>query len=108
MTVLYRPVLIETAEQAEALPEGTVAYGHFWDGDHEPMAAVRLGDGWELSGLERPGRAPSTDVIGFQAFLPIEAEEERRPDTTAIRPWGETTPDPLPEHTRLVTPWEEA
>ena len=25
MTTLYRPVLIESAEQAEALPEGTLA-----------------------------------------------------------------------------------
>ena len=25
MTTLYKPVLIETAEQAEALPEGTLA-----------------------------------------------------------------------------------
>ena len=44
MTTLYRPVLIESAEQAEALPVGTVAVIHS-DDWHD--AAVKLpGGAW--------------------------------------------------------------
>lgn len=50
MTILYKPVLIETVEQAEALPEGT----------------QRLQNG--LEGL----------ALGWTALVPIEVEEETR------------------------------
>lgn len=102
MTTLYRPVLIETAEQAEALPEGTVAVLE----EFAPEVFVK--DGYSWLGTHGPGGFTNVSAVGLTALVPIEAEEETRPDTSAIRPWGETTPDPLPEQTRYVTPWEQA
>ena len=106
MTTLYRPVLIETAAQAEALPEGSIVINN--DGDRYSRHP-RWGEWHSVADdrdltedLDSTFRPPT-----ITALVPIEAEEEWRLDTTAIRPWGETTPDPLPEHTRLVTPWEE-
>ena len=72
MTTLYRPVLIESAEQAEALPVGTVG--------HEPphlYAYIKkarnywrgTGDDVALTDYEMPP---------FTALVPIEAEEETR------------------------------
>ena len=68
MTTLYRPVLIESVEQAEALPEGTIAllpFGH----------RTKIAGGW----WETPtggGLDESRAVVGAQALVPIEAEEE--------------------------------
>ena len=102
MTTLYKPVKITTTEQAEALPVGTV--GH--EPPHLYAYIKKARNYWRGTGDD----AALTDyeMLPFTALVPIEAEEEWRLDTTAIRPWGETTPDPLPEHTRLVTPWEPA
>ena len=108
MTTIYIPQRIETAEQANALPMGTVATS----GQHEsfgPFAAIRTGDVPDWYMTTAPDTwADNAEVIGWTALVPIEAEEETRPDTSAIRPWGETTPDPLPEQTRYVTRWENA
>lgn len=96
MTTLYRPVLIETAEQAEALPEGTLARHD----DHMPVEKWRdeYGDthwGYIEESVE-------VDLlVGWTALVPIEAKEE----THSIQTRGQTTPE---WRTRLVTPWEEA
>lgn len=81
MTVLYKPVLIESAEQAEALPGGT----------------QRLQNGLEDLAL------------GWTALVPIEAEEETTTPVQGFagvfhvsRPTGSF---PAPQR-RLVTPWE--
>lgn len=111
---LYRPILIESAEQAEALPEGTIMFlpagPYVW--------TARDPGGEFLDHYGRPWHFENTqDDEPFTALVPIEAEEEGRsmytdPDT------GRTVPDYFPDmdedgrpihtHHRLVTPWEEA
>lgn len=86
MTTLYRPVLIESAEQAEALPEGTVVIG--------TAAGVveKGGRGRWWAGLHQ---VDARAVVGGAALLPIEAEEEKL--------WeGDQH---LRTQTRYVTPW---
>ena len=70
---LYRPVLIESAEQAEALPKGAVVF----DGDPEDGDTyVRAGGDWHTNG--HPGVLSEALDLGFTvtALVPIEAEEE--------------------------------
>ena len=70
MSALYRPVLIESVEQAEALPDGVVlireghfafqkSAGRFVSADPHDLP---VGAAWE--------------VVGWTALVPIEAEEE--------------------------------
>ena len=93
MTTLYHTVLIESAEQAEALPDGAVLIregpfafqkykGRFVSADPHDLP---VGAAWE--------------VIGWSALVPIEAEEE----------WGEQAiaEGEFISVARLVTPWEE-
>lgn len=71
MTTLYRPVLIESAEQAEALPEGTLARHD----DHMPVEKWRD----EYGGTHWGYIEESVEVdllLGWTALVPIEAEEE--------------------------------
>lgn len=87
MTILYKPVKIETTEQAESYPLGTVAAASF---DYSRERSV---DGWAES---ENGRAYGHDeMIGFVAFVPIEAVEEH------------VAPDAI-TYSRYVTAWEEA
>lgn len=114
MTTLYRPVLIESAEQAEALPEGTIAnrvlkFESTWETLEQPEVAVKIGrnawystavddDAWDW--LDR-------HLVGWSALVPIEAEEQTRPGNW-FSPGG-FCPEKLVYHpgaTRLVTPWE--
>ena len=104
MTTLYRPVLIETAEQAEALPIGTFAVAPAntrW----AAQASVRVRNGWHCTGeTEEDGDMTLIQhraMVGDTALVPIEAKEE----THSIQTRGQTTPE---WRTRLVTPWEEA
>ena len=71
MTTLYRPVLIESAEQAEALPEGTVATSELF----APEVFVKVGPN-EWFGTHGPGTMTDLTAIGWTALVPIEAEEE--------------------------------
>ena len=89
MTTLYKPVLIESAEQAEALPVGTVAILGWGLGSD---IRTRTSNGW----ITRAGSVlPSADVVGWTALAPIEAEEEH------VAPDAGT-------YSRYVTAWEEA
>lgn len=116
---LYVPVLIETAEQAEQLPGGTIAYHGSEAGRSTacripPIAALNDADfGWDTY----PGRVPNSSMVGWTALVPVEAEEELAHldpwegiyDPTAREEAEKLGPLPgQPLHTRLVTPWEEA
>lgn len=63
---VYVPRLIESAEQAEALPEGTVAAHP----DHWPREKFQ--SVWQ----ECDGLWDNSAMIGWTALVPIEAEEE--------------------------------
>ena len=66
MTTLYKPVKIESAEQAEALPEGSIlltAYG--------PAGRDHRGDWWVGLSKVHPNL-----MRDRSALVPIEAEEE--------------------------------
>ena len=92
MSTIYIPVLIESAEQAEALPVGTVATDL---GTSIVSAAVRtdVGLGWFVSGDEMTDM--HEHLVGWTALVPIEAEEEH------------VAPDAI-TYSRYVTAWEEA
>lgn len=110
MTTLYRPVLIESAEQAEALPVGTVAAPMYEDGPDFVYALVRREGTYEpwcnSDGSHARGHG---ELDGFVALVPIEAEGET---FTPSREGGEATingPRCLTAPSRrYVTPWEEA
>lgn len=94
MTTLYKPVLIESAEQAEALPDGTL-----FRAPSEPFAPhFYVKEGGALyehdGGYMRVGPV----IIGWTALVPIEAEEE----TVEERVLCQKTPDVL---RRYITPW---
>ena len=74
MTTLYRPVLIESAEQAEAMPPGTVALRSWGDG----TTARTLTNGRWIT--PSGGAMPHVETVGFTALVPIEAEEEPTED----------------------------
>lgn len=103
---LYRPVLIESAEQAEALPIGTVTITPNEVGQVD-RAAVRVRGGWHSTGAANehgtPFLYPHQAVVGDTALVPVEAEEE----TTGalVNRAGDTR---WIASRRLVTPWEEA
>ena len=105
MITLYRPVLIESAEQAEALPIGTLARHD----DHMPVEKWRDEDGSAHWGYIE--ESVEVDLLrGWTALVPIEAEEETRehPRRHEKAPRaGEAYLRPA-TMTRLVTPWEEA
>ena len=86
MTTLYRPVLIETAEQAEALPEGAIATHD----EHWPVVRCTP-NRWESSARDME----HAELVGWTALVPIEAVEEH------------VAPDAI-TYTRYVTAWEEA
>ena len=89
MTTLYKPVLIESAEQAEALPVGTV--GH--EPPHLYAYIKKARNYWRGTGDD----AALTDyeMPPFTALVPIEAEEQH------VAPDAGT-------YSRYVTAWEEA
>ena len=93
MSTLYKPVKIESAAQAEALPDGAVLIreGHFAFQKH--AGRFVSADPHDLP------VAHAWEVVGWSALVPIEAEEEHAKDYFFDRPgWM----------SRLVTPWEEA
>ena len=78
MTTLYRPVLIESAEQAEALPVGTVATFRGVCCGFEVAIRDEDGEWWDAPGgitQKGPGYTDQT-ITGWTALVPIEAEVE--------------------------------
>ena len=101
MTTLYKPVLIESAEQAEALPEGTI----ITHADNYPQE--KFGGLW---GREGNSSASLAEEEGWTALVPIEAEEESTREFRGSNgTWHMTSPVDVHEspHTRYVTPWQE-
>lgn len=95
MTTLYRPVLIETAEQADALPVGTVATmsENFGEGIIDSYVAVKSADGWVSTDSPGPpwmspipDAGMADDDNPWTALVPVEAEEEREGVVTYPRP----------------------
>lgn len=117
MTTLYRTVLIESAEQAEALPIGTIA---ILDDETLPVALHVTRTAEHLMPW-RNGKHVGTaeNVVGAQALVPIEAEEEVVVDTADLNldpehEYWSDDPNLLdavrdaPKRTRLVTTWTPA
>ena len=107
MTTLYKPVLIESAEQAEALPIGTVTITPNEVGQVD-QAAVRVRGGWHSTGVATehgtPFLYPHPAVVGDTALVPIEAEEDfQKAGGASVYDGGMGS---WPDRTRLVTPWE--
>ncbi|UEJ83977.1 hypothetical protein Bra3105_06605 [Brachybacterium halotolerans subsp. kimchii] len=100
MTTLYREVLIETAEQAAALPDGTVVTreGHF--------AFQKYAGRFVSADPHDLPIAHAWEVVGWTALVPIEAEEERQ--AIAECEIGVPGSERITHHRRYVTPWEEA
>ena len=97
MTVIYVPRLIESAEQAETLPEGSIMFlpagPYVW--------TARDPGGEFLDHYGRPWHFENTqDDEPFTALVPIEAEE----GTDTIQTGAEHSYT----RTRYVTPWEAA
>ena len=101
MTTLYRPVPIESAEQAETLPEGTIIT-HAGNYPQEKFGGL-----W---GREGNSSASLAEEEGWTALVPIEAEEETTEQIQVylgVAHIGPRSVTPAPSR-RLVTPWEEA
>ena len=102
MTTLYKPVLIESAEQAEALPVGTtVTHPDYW-----PREKGNLLGSWE-----GPGDAmQNAEMVGFTALVPIEAEEEHGGACICGIEGciAEGAPKEAATHRHYITPWEDA
>lgn len=98
MTTLYKPVLIESSEQAEALDAGTLLIHD----RYAPLFVVEDEDGKTLS-LRRgsPSYMDVRNAVGWTALVPIEAEEE----TCSVQTRGQISPE---WRTRYFTPWEDA
>ena len=102
MTTLYRPVLLESAEQAEALPIGTV--GH--EPPHLYAYIKKARNYWRGTGDD----AALTDyeMLPFTALVPIEAEEETREHPTRVEERPESAYLQPVQQVRYKTRWETA
>ena len=104
MTTLYRPVLIESAEQAEALPEGTIMFlpagPYVW--------TARDPGGEFLDHYGRPWHFENTqDDEPFTALVPVKAEEETREHPSRVEERvGYVYHQPV-RQTRYKTRWED-
>ena len=102
MTTIYVPRLIESAEQAEALPEGTV--GH--EPPHLYAYIKKARNYWRGTGDD----AALTDyeMLPFTALVPIEAEEETREHPTRVEERPESAYLQPVQQVRYKTRWETA
>ena len=99
MTTLYRPVLIESVEQAEALPAGTLARHSDGAGmDHAHKVSPIGRDVWVAVG----GNCTNAEMVGWTALERIEVKEI--PETFRDR----RGPGRNDHRTVYCTPWEEA
>lgn len=112
MTTIYIPRLIESAEQAEALPVGALAVN--WE---IPSAAVRIGpdeaDGYPWL-VNSQNLGWHSHIVGHTALVPIEAEEEVEAASHVMGKLAasgvevtERTGDVASWQRRYVTPWVE-
>ena len=102
MTTLYKPVLIESIEQAEALPVGTV--GH--EPPHLYAYIKKAPNYWRGTGDD----AALTDyeMLPFTALVPVEAEEETREHPYRVEERvGYVYHQPV-QQVRYKTRWESA
>ena len=120
MSTLYRSVLIESAEQAEALPVGTVAAQAATE-RWPALACIRVDYGWHCTG-ETDDDGDMTLIghdlmVGDTALVPIEAEEVRviasgglERDYSGVTVLNHTPDGPRRDYrrTEFHTPWEEA
>ena len=102
MTIVYVPRLIESAEQAEALPVGTV--GH--EPPHLYAYIKKARNYWRGTGDD----AALTDyeMLPFTALVPIEAEEETREHPTRVEERPESAYLQPVQQVRYKTRWETA
>ena len=109
MTTIYVPRLIESAEQAEALPEGAIMFlpagPYVW--------TARDPGGEFLDHYGRPWHFENTqDDEPFTALVPIEAEEEWAAEFDSGEMYMNLDEDSARNadggapYRRLVTPWE--
>ena len=101
--IVYIPTPITSAEQAEALPVGSVGLPNPADDCRAPY--LKTEDGW-ISGWYPDWRRdceqdvePDAGMVGETALVPVEAKEE----TISVQTRGQAHPD---WRTRLTTPWE--
>lgn len=101
MDTLYRHILIESAEQAEALPAGTSVKRAVWheSGHQDYYAGVKIGfNTWfTTSPTAERQDALSQHVVGWTALVPIEVEVEYIRETGGRRR----------EKTLFITEWRE-
>ena len=102
MTSLYKPVLIEYAEQAEALPVGTV--GH--EPPHLYAYIKKARDYWRGTGDDEA--LTDYEMLPFTALVPIEAEEETREHPTRVEERPESAYLQPVQQVRYKTRWETA
>lgn len=93
MSTLYRPVLIESAEQAAQMPEGTLARHAAGPGmDHAHKARPLGRDLWLAVG----GNCTNAEMVGWTALVPIEVEAfQSEPLRTTHLVEGITGPGPF-------------
>ena len=97
MTALYRTVLIESAEQAEALPIGTVATHDKGSGmDHAHKLFPPLGHTESLLWASLTGLVSNAGMVGWTALVPIEAEEENAANRINITHMSPPAPQQVP------------
>ena len=109
MTTIYVPRLIESAEQAEALPDGTIATV-----EEDPAPYYKFDGRWHWGA---DGGFAARSPVGMTALVPIEAEEEwtvGQEDPSwapGTESWARRFQAQEPGRRlfrRSVTPWEEA
>lgn len=101
MTTLYRPVLIETAAQADALPVGTIVTGTRFGVIEKANHGC-----WWVGTLELPDHV----AVGCSALVPVEAEEEHTRPVHLYASTAHVAPSSSAHKPsrRYVTPWEPA
>lgn len=107
MTTIYVPRLIESAEQAEALPLFTIATIEDSPATGYPEVARKIVNGWRNRDLV-DGRIPHADMVGWTALVPIEAEEETREHPTRVEERPESAYLQPVQQVRYKTRWETA
>lgn len=101
--IVYVPTPITSAEQAEALPVGSISPHP----DRLPVEKIESGTWWGSSNFEG---LTSEDMVGQQVLVPIEAEEETTEQIQVFRGVAHIGPRSvtLAPSRRLVTHWTPA